>query len=155
MMRLWLCGLLVIAACTGQVRHPLDDSETRPPDAASALTEAQTTLEAVGDALLPGVSHDDTEWMADGGCGTSIDSPEQGDVSRIVYATYPDLPAETTVDEVVANARTHWEGQGHTVGTGAPSMPNQAITRINGISYAVVDTAPGVELRAFVPCYET
>ncbi|MDH4118416.1 MAG: hypothetical protein OEW30_13610, partial [Acidimicrobiia bacterium] len=87
--------------------------------------------------------------------GTSIDAPEQGDVSRIVYATYPTLPAGMTVDEVVANARTHWEGLGHTVGTGAPSMPNQAITRINGISYAVVDTAPGVELRAYLPCYDT
>jgi hypothetical protein len=155
MRRLLALGLVLLAACSNQVRHPLDDSETRPPDAATALTEAQTTLREVGDAVLSSVAHDDSEWMADGGCGTSIDSPEQGDISRILYMTYPTLPAERTADQVVASARDYWEGQGHTVGAGSPSMPTQAIARINGISYAVVDTAPGIELRAFLPCYDT
>ena len=104
---------------------------------------------------LPGVAHDESEWTADAGCDTSADSPEQGDVSRILYVTYPELPADTTADEVVGRAETHWEGEGHTVGAGSPSMPNQSITRVNGISYAVVDTPPGVQLRAFLPCYGT
>ena len=154
MTRMWFCLLVLLAACSGQVRHPLDDSETRPPDASAALTEAQTTLGAVGDALLPNVKHEDTEWIADGGCDTSTNSPEQGDVSRILYATYPTLPPDTTAGDVVASAKTHWEGEGHTVGAGPPDMPNQSIARINGISYAVVEVTPGVELRAFLPCYE-
>lgn len=155
MMRVWLCALVMLAACSGQVRHPLDDSETRPKDAAAALTEARNTLQLAGDALLAGATHSETEWLPDGGCSTSSDSPEQGDVSRILFVTYPTLPADTTAGEVVAGAQAHWEGQGHTVGAGSPSMPNQAITRIDGISYAVVDAAPGIQLRAFLPCYGT
>ena len=147
MTRMWFCLLLLLAACSGQVRHPLDDSESRPPDANSALTEAQTTLGAVGDALLPNVKHEDTEWIADGGCDTSASSPEQGDVSRILHVTYPTLPPDTTAGDVVAS-------EGHTVGAGSRDMPNQSIARINGISYAVVEVTPGVELRAFLPCYE-
>lgn len=154
MTRVWFCLLLLLSACSGQVRHPLDDSETRPPDANSALTEARTTLDAVGNALLPGVRHEDTEWIADDGCDTSTDSPEQGDVSRILRDTYPALPPYTTAGDVVASAQTHWEGEGHTVGAGSPDMSNQFIVRVNGISYAVVEVTPGVELRAFLPCYE-
>ena len=79
---------------------------------------------------------------------------QQGDVSRILYVTYPTLPPDTTAGDVVASAKTHWEGEGHTVGAGSPEMPNQSIARINGISYAVVEVTPGIELRAFLPCYE-
>lgn len=155
MKRRWICVLLLLPACSGSTGHPLDDSETRPPDAAAALTEAKTTLRDVGDALLPGMAHEDTEWQPDVGCGTADDAPEQGDVGRILYARYLTLPDGRTEDEVVEEAQGYWEGQGHAVASGSSSMPRQAITRINGISYAVVVMSPGVEVRAFLPCYET
>lgn len=155
MTRLWLCLLMLLAACSGSVRHPLDDSETRPPDAAAAQTEAEATLREVGAALLPGVEPDDTVWVAEGGCSTHDEAPEQGDVGRVIFATYPTLPAGTSADTVVGAAKAHWEAQGHTVGVGSSNMPDQAITRINGISYAVVGHDSGVQLRAFAPCYDT
>lgn len=155
MKRLWICMLILLAGCSGSVRHPLDDSETRPPDAAAAQTEAEATLREVGAALLPDVKHNDTVWAADDGCATHVDAPEQGDVGRVIFAVYPTLPAGTTAVDVVGAAKAHWVSQGHTVGAGSSNMPDQAITRINGISYAVVDTPPGVEFRAFLPCYQT
>lgn len=149
-------ALIVIAigsACDDEaVRHPLDDSETRPTDLDAALEQANAALDDVADAVLDGVAGNDRQWPADGGCGTNPDSPEQGDVSRILYRSYPTLAAGSTPAGVVSAAGAHWEQAGHSVGPGAPNMANQAITRIDGIGYSVVEAPPGVELRAFLPC---
>lgn len=147
-------GVAVIgSACDDQaVRHPLDDSETRPADPDTALEQANAALDNVAGAVLDGVDHHDRQWPAGGGCGTNPDSPEQGEVSRVLYRSYPVLASGSTPAGIVTAARTHWERAGHTVGAGAPDMANQAITRIDGIGYSMVEAEPGVELRAFLPC---
>ncbi len=144
---------LLTAACDNGVRHPLDDSETKPATAAEALDEATNELDRVGAAVLTGLVYEATEWEAPDRCATRVDSPEQGDVSTILYRGYATPPSGQTAADVLAAATHHWEGEGHTVGPGAPNMPDQAITRVDGISYSVVDEPPGVELRAFLPCY--
>ncbi len=145
---------LLIGACEdASVGHPLDDSEGRPADAETALSQAQRELDDVADSVLDGVAHDAGDWSADGGCGTNPESTEQGDVSRILYRSFPSLADGATPSSVVASAKTHWEKDGHTVGPGAPNMARQAVTRIDGIGFSAVETPPGVELRAFLPCF--
>jgi len=144
-----------LAACTGDsVRHPLDDSEAGPADLDAALEQAATVMDDVTEAVLDGKAHDDRRWSADNGCATNPDSPEQGDVSRILYRSFPTTTGATATD-VVSATEAHWEEAGHTVGPGPPNMANQAVTRIDGIGYSMVEAEPGVELRAFIPCLPT
>ena len=151
---LLLCLAASLAACTGDsVGHPLDDSEARPADVATAMRQAESVMDDVTDSVLDGAAHDDRDWSADNGCATNPDSPEQGDVSRILYRSFPTTPSGTTVGDVVVATQTHWEGAGHTVGPGASNMANRAITRIDGVGYSMVEAKPGVELRAFLPCF--
>lgn len=151
-----LSVVTTLAACNGDsVRHPLDDSETRPADLDAALEQAESVMGDVTDSVLEGAAHDDRTWSADNDCATNPDSPEQGDVSRILYRSFPAVPSGTSAAEIVTATESHWEGAGHTVGPGAPNMANQAITRIDGIGYSMVEAEPGVELRAFIPCIST
>lgn len=146
----------LLSACTGDsVRHPLDDSETKPADIDVAMEQATAVMDDVTVAVLADATYDDDDWSADDGCATNPDSPEQGDVSRILYRTFPTTPSGTTAADIVAATEAHWESAGHTVGPGAPDMAPQAITRIDGIGYSVVEAEPSVELRAFIPCFST
>ena len=147
-------AVLGLTACSDGVGHPLDDSESRPADRESALVAANTTLDDVEASVLNGASGTVSEWEAPSGCATNPDSPEQGDVSTILYRTHPRLPAGTTSDAVLKEARTHWEHAGHTVGDGAPNGATQVLTRIDGVGYSVVEAPPGVEARAFLPCFQ-
>lgn len=145
--------LLVVSACADGISHPLDDSETKPATLAEAHAEATLRIDDVAAAVIGDGSFETDEWHAAGGCATNQNSPEQGEVSRILYRSYASLPDGVSASSVIADAFDRWEAEGFSVGPGAPNMPEQTIGRINGISYAVVDTDPGVELRAFLPCY--
>ena len=151
-----LSTVAVLTACTGDsVRHPLDDSETGPADIETAVRRAESVMDDVTDAVLDGAAHNDRGWSADNGCATNPESPEQGEVSRILYRSFPAPVSGASASDIVMAAEAHWERAGYTVGPGAPNMANQAITRIDGIGYSMVDAPPGVELRAFIPCFST
>lgn len=156
-----VAGLIIVlaasalAACSGDpVRHPLDDSEAGPADLDTALAQAATVMDDVTDSVLHGATYDDRHWSADNGCATNPNSPEQGDVSRVLYRSFPTTTGMAPSD-IVGATEAHWEEAGHTVGPGAPNGANQAITRIGGIGYSMVEAEPGVELRAFIPCLPT
>lgn len=144
---------LFVAACSDPVKHPLDDSETRPPTAAAALVEANAMLDEVASAVMAGLAPTPTEWVAASGCGTDPDSPEQGDVDRTLRRTYPELPAGRSAADLLTAVSSHWEHAGYAVGPGAPNMAPQVITRVNGISYSVTDATPALVMAASVPCY--
>ena len=44
--------LVLTAACDNSVKHPLDDSETKPASAAAAVEEANAALDDVGLAVM-------------------------------------------------------------------------------------------------------
>ncbi|MDH3299314.1 MAG: hypothetical protein OES24_02300 [Acidimicrobiia bacterium] len=149
-----LSAVTVVTACTGDpVRHPLDDSETRPADIETAVRRAESVLADVTDSVLDGADYEDRGWSADNGCATNPEAPEQGEVSRILYRSFPTPASGASATDIVSATEAHWERSGHTVGAGAPNTANQAITRIDGIGYSMVDAPPGVELRAFIPCF--
>ena len=144
--------LIVFLSACSSAKHPLDDSETRPADLGAAMGQAEEVLGDLDTEVLGGIAHDDTVWDAPQGCAVNEDSPEQGEVARILYRSYSDLPSGTSTDDLLGAAREHWETGGHTVGDGAPNMAPQVIARIDGISYSLVDDESGVEARAFLPC---
>ena len=155
--RLLAMGLIVLAlaGCGDDARHPLDDSEAKPADLATAVAQANSFLDETAAAVYGGESAVFDEWSPNVGCATNQNSPEQGDVSRILYRAYGQNPAAKSSAQVIADAEVHWQAAGHTVGAGSPDMATQAITRVDGISYSVVDVPPGTEMRAFLPCFDS
>lgn len=147
-----LC-LIVVIACSDAVRHPLDDSESRPPTAAEALDEASEHLEDLSTDVLPDAEYESASWNAPDGCATYPASPEQGDVGTVLYRSYPELPEGASTASMLESVAEYWESDGYRVGEGSANMPEQRIVRVNGISYSVVAIEPGIEMRAFVPCY--
>ena len=148
-------AVLLVSSATGcgSVRHPLDDSETKPPSAAAAAAEANRMLDRIGETTMASAAFSPSRWVPDSGCATHPDAPEQGDASRIIFRSYTELPATTSVQELLNRQAQEWEAAGYTTSRGSPSMPEQLITRVNGIGYSMVSTPPGMELRAFLPCY--
>lgn len=155
--RLLAIGLIVLAlaGCGDDAKHPLDDSETKPADLAAAVAQANSFLDETAAAVYGGESPVLDEWSPSGGCATNQNSPEQGEVSRILYRTYRENPAAKSSAQVIADAENHWQDAGHTVGAGSPNMAAQVVTRVDGISYSVVDVPPGTEMRAFLPCFDS
>lgn len=133
--------------------HPLDDSETRPESLSEARTEATAMLDRVEEVALGEVVVVEREWNDPSGCGTNQEDPDQGDVGLILFRSAAELPSGTAPEEVLGLTREFWESAGYSVGLPAPNMPDQVLTRVDGIGYKVVATPPGVELRAFLPCY--
>lgn len=130
------------------------DTETRPATAADALAEANQTLDSIGETTLKSASFTIDEWLPDNGCATHPDEAEQGEVDRILYRTYAELPSGTTAESLVADLSERWEKDGLIVGSLAPGDSEEAvITRTKGIGYYLVSTPPGVQLRASIPCY--
>lgn len=70
-----------------------------------------------------------------------------------VEATVVGEPAVVTVVDVLDAVSAHWDSAGQLVGEGSPTMEEQRIARIHGISYAAVSVDAGINLRAFLPCY--
>ena len=132
---------------------PLDDSESKPSTLEAAGEEANEEMDAIGATALAGSQSRATEWASPGGCSTNPDHPEQGEVSRVLIRSYAQLPAASTQSSVLDAVSAHWESAGHTVGEGSPTMEEQRIARIHGISYATVSVDTGIEVRAFLPCY--
>ncbi len=145
-------GFFALAACN-DIKHPLDDSATRPATEDDAIAEATAMLDDMATTTMVSESFIEVEWADESGCATHPDSPEQGDVGRILYRTYSKLPGSSTIKTLMANQRSHWEDNGYTVQENAPNMPATVMFRPNSITYYLNDAPPGVELRAFLPCY--
>lgn len=144
---------MVLAACD-QDTCVFCDTETRPATAADAVEEANRTLDRIGETTMESVSFTSDEWIPENGCDTNPGNPEQGDIGRVLFRTYAQLPSGTTAESLMADVRARWEDDELTVGSNAPADPeDKVIARINGIGYYLASTPPGVELRAFIPCY--
>ena len=148
-----VASLLLLSGCSDSIRHPLDDSESKPSTLEAAVEEANVEMDAVGDTALSGAAYSASEWAAPDGCGVSSDHPEQGEVSRMLERSYPELPAGMTPSSVLDAVSAHWVSAGHSVGEGSPTMEEQRIARIHGISYAAVSVDEEAALRAFLACY--
>jgi hypothetical protein len=148
-----VASLLLLTACSETIRHPLDDSESKPSTLEAAVEEASDEMDEVGAAALAGGRYASTEWTTTEGCGISPDYPEQGEVSRVLERSYASLPSGATQSSVLDAVSAHWDSAGHRVGEGSPTMEEQRIARIHGISYAAVSVDVGIDLRAFLPCY--
>lgn len=83
---------MAVAGCGTAVRHPLDDSETRPASPWAATTEAAMTLDELGESTMSSLSFTSQEWVPDSGCDTYPEAPEQGDVGRVLARSYDALP---------------------------------------------------------------
>lgn len=150
-----IVGLLVVlclVACDG-LRHPLDDSESRPETQQEALEAAAETLDRIDESLMSGATHLDDEWSAPDGCGTAPFGASQGDVGVVLIRAYDvdELAgdAESLVDEYV----TYWEDQGESVSPHSQSMDPGAVARVDAIGYEMVVLTQTVEVRAYTPCY--
>jgi hypothetical protein len=144
---------VALSGCGTSVRHPLDDSETRPASAEAAKTEANLTLDELEETTLDSAPSTSEEWVPDSGCDTLPDAPEQGTIGSVLIRSYAELPDGTTIDTLLNDQEARWEADGHTVDRNSPNMAPQVINRSNGIGYTLVSTPPGAELRAFLPCY--
>ena len=144
---------VAIPGCGTSVRHPLDDSETRPESAEAAKAEANLTLDELEGETLGSVLSFSEGWVPDSGCDVFPDAPEQGTVGGVLIRSYALLPDGTTIDALLDDQEARWEAEGRTVGRNGPNMDPQVIKRSNGIGYALLTTPPGAELRAFLPCY--
>lgn len=143
---------LVLAACDDTC--VFCDTETRPATAAEAVIEAIQTLDTIGETTMESAAFTTSEWLPDTGCGTNPDNPEQGDVGRVLFRTYAELPTGTTAAGLIADLKERWEKDGIGVGRRTTSDPEErVIARINGIGYYLVSTPPGMQLRAFIQCY--
>lgn len=147
-----VAALLLSSGCSDSIRHPLDDSESKPSSLESAVEEASVEMNAV-DTAMSGAAYTASEWSAPAGCGINPDHPEQGEVSRMLERSYPKLPAGATQSSVLEAVSAHWSSAGHQVSEGSSTMEEQRIVRIHGISYAAVSVDAGIDLRAFLPCY--
>jgi len=143
---------LVLAACDDTC--VFCDTETRPATAAAAVIEANKTLDSIGETTMEKAAFTADEWIPDTGCATNPDNPEQGDVGRVVFRTYSQLPSGTTADGLLGDLKDRWEKDGLSVSSNSTSDPEEKVlTRINGIGYYLASTPPGAQLRAFIPCY--
>lgn len=152
---LLLTAALLVAACS-QIRHPLDDSETRPDTQALAIEEAGSTMDLIDESLMGDVPFTEDTWVASDGCATASFAPSQGDVGSVLIRNYPagDLADVGTTDELIAQYESYWKGEGESVSRNSPNMDPGAVSRVGGIGYELVSLPPQVQLRAFIPCYE-
>lgn len=143
---------LVLAACNDTC--VFCDTETRPATATDAVVEANKTLDSIGKTTMESAAYTTDEWGPDTGCATNPDNPEQGDVGRVLFRTYAQLPNGTTAAGLMADLKERWEKDGISVGPPSTSDPEEkVIARINGIGYYLASTPPGMQLRAFIQCY--
>lgn len=145
-------SILLVAACGDTC--VFCDTETRPATAAAAVEEANKTLDSIGETTMESALYTFDEWVPDSGCAPNPGNPEQGDVGRILFRTYTELPSGTTAASLMADLKERWERDGLTVGSNAPDDPeDKVIARIDGIGYYLASIPPGVALRAFIQCY--
>lgn len=145
---------VVIAACSG-VRHPLDDSETKPDTETQALDEAGTTMDGLGDSVFGNATFAAQTWAAPGACATADFAPSQGDVGQVLIRTYAEDDVSTlgTPDQLLDAYEAYWTALDESVSRSSPNMDPGVVSRVNGIGYELVSIPPSLELRAFIPCY--
>lgn len=151
---------LMVAACffftaCSTMRHPLDDSETKPNTEPLAVDEAEQTLDTIGDRVLGGIDFAEDTWSGDDRCGPAPFAPSQGDVGLVLIRSYDGValeeagPSEDLLDEY----ESFWNDQNESVSRSSPNMEPGVVSRVNGIGYEMVSLPSALELRAFIPCY--
>lgn len=148
----WCLVICLVVACDG-LRHPLDDSETRPETQRQALEEAAATLDTIDESVMSGAAHDTEEWSAPDGCGTAPFGPTQGDVGVVLIRSYPVNSSSADSDSLIDEYVAYWDGEGESTSRSSPSMDPGAVARVEGIGYEMVSLAETVEIRAYTPCY--
>lgn len=149
-----IVALCLLTACS-DVRHPLDDSETRPETEAMAIDEVEQTLDSLGGSVLGGIGFTEDTWSADDGCGTASFAPSQGDVGLILIRRYDGDALEEvgSAEALLDDYESYWTDQDESVSRSSPNMDPGVVSRVNGIGYELVSLSPAMELRAFIPCY--
>lgn len=146
-----MLAVSMIAGCS-EVRHPLDDSETRPDTAVLAIEEAEATMDEIGDSVMEGASYEAETWVAQNECDTTPFSPSQGEVGSVLIRTYSAAELGDG-EELLAEYETYWSDKGESVTPSSPNMDPSAVARVNGIGYELAVLSAEVEMRAFIPCY--
>lgn len=151
----FLVALVCLLGACGDLRHPLDDSETRPETEALAFEEAGDTLDDIGESVLDGTDFAEDTWSAEDGCDTAPFAPSQGDVGLVLIRTYTadDLEGASVPELLIDDFESFWSAQEKSVSRSSPNMDPGAVIRINGIGYELVSLPRAIELRAFIPCY--
>lgn len=147
-------SVLVSTACDG-LRHPLDDSETRPGSQELALEEAKETLDLIAGTVMDGSLYVTEEWTADDGCATAPFGASQGDVGRVLIRAYTEesMALERNPESLLDDYERFWAQRDESVTRSSPSMDPGAVARVDGIGYELVSLPPMMELRAYIPCY--
>lgn len=149
----WVILTLGLAACSA---CPFCDTETRPETDASALAEAEETLDLLSAEILEGVTFEESVWEAPDSCAVAPFSPEQGEIGRALIRSYSEAsmePSDATPDSVNEGFSSFWTERDETVNPSSPDSPRGSVARVNGIGYDVVVGSWPVLLRAFTPCY--
>lgn len=150
---MWVTLALFIPACSA---CPFCDTETRPDSDASALKEAEETLDLLSAEVFQSVSFDESVWEAPEACSTASFSPEQGEIGRAIIRSYPAISLESigaTPDSLEEDFEMFWAERGETPSPSSPDAPRGLVARVNGIGYDIVVDSDPVVLRAFTPCY--
>lgn len=149
-----LMAICILTACS-QVRHPLDDSETKPETRVLAIEEAEETLDTLGDSVMGGVAFVEETWADSDGCATAPFAPSQGDIDLVLIRIYSadTLGGVGTPDELLDTYEAFWSDEGESVSRNSSNMDPAVVSRVHGIGYELVSLPPDMELRAFIPCY--
>lgn len=144
----------LVAACSN-VRHPLDDSETRPETEAMAVEEAEETLDDIGEAVFGGRAFTDDTWSPEDGCGTAPFAPSQGEVGLVLIRAYDGtaVGGAGSPEGLLDDYERFWVDLGESATRSSPNMEPGVVSRVNGVGYELVSLPPAMELRAYIPCY--
>lgn len=147
-------AFFVVAACDG-LRHPLDDSETRPTTREVALEEAGNTLDLIGDQVMDDSPYVGDRWAAEDGCGMAPFGPSQGEVGVVLIRVYTEesMALARDPERLLDDYERFWTELGESVSRSSPGMDPGAVSRVDGIGYELVSSPPMMVLRAYTPCY--
>lgn len=149
-----LLALSLVTACDG-LRHPLDDSETRPETQELALDEAGEMLDLVGQWVMDDSVYSGDRWVADDGCATAPFGSSQGDVGLVLIRSYTEesMALERSPIRLLDDFERFWADRGESVSPSSSSMDPGVVARVDGIAYELVSLPPMMELRAYIPCF--
>lgn len=147
-----LLAVCVVVACS-DIRHPLDDSETKPETEELALAEATEVLDVIGPALFDDATYDEDVWTGEDGCSTASFAPSQGEVGVVVIRRYESVNLAAGPDALIEGFEAYWDEEDVSASRSSPNMDPGAVSRVDGIGYEIVSVSGALELRAFIPCY--
>lgn len=147
-----LLAVCVLVACSG-IRHPLDDSETKPETEELALAEAKDALDVIGPALFDEATYSEDVWTGEDGCSAASFAPSQGEVGVVVIRRYESANLAAEPDALIDGFEAYWDQEDVSVSRSSPDMDPGAVARVDGIGYEIVAVSGALELRGFIPCY--